>query len=76
MHSPAAFVFSGVHSLSVVLRAGLRLRAWACGTSSLRRRNFYAWAAPVFESGRSLLAIRSNSSLKPTRLRRAAYLGR
>ncbi|MFT4242356.1 MAG: DUF1010 domain-containing protein, partial [Acidovorax sp.] len=33
-------------------------------------------AAPVFKAGRSLLAFGSNSALKPTRLRRAAYLAR
>ncbi|EME9756943.1 DUF1010 domain-containing protein, partial [Serratia marcescens] len=29
-----------------------------------------------FKSGRSLLAFGSNPAFKPTRLRRAAYLGR
>ena len=40
---------------------------WRCAVS---------WAAPFFKSGRSLLAFGSNSAFKPTRLRRAAYLGR
>ncbi|WP_270175458.1 DUF1010 domain-containing protein [Diaphorobacter sp. ED-3] len=36
----------------------------------------FSWVAPVLKSRRSLLAFGSNSALKPTRLRRAAYLGR
>ena len=36
----------------------------------------FSWAAPFFKSGRFLLAFGSNSAFKPTRLRRAAYLGR
>ncbi len=41
-----------------------------------RWRCAFSWAAPFFKSGRSLLAFGSNSAFKPTRLRRAAYLGR
>ncbi|ARU03782.1 hypothetical protein CCO03_02975 [Comamonas serinivorans] len=34
------------------------------------------WAAPLSKSGRFILAFGSNPALKPTRLRRASYLGR
>ena len=36
----------------------------------------FSWAAPVFKSGRSLLAFGSNSAVKRTGLRPAAYFGR
>jgi len=36
----------------------------------------FSWAAPVFKSGRPLLAFGSNSAVKRTGLRPAAYLGR
>jgi len=47
-----------------------------CGAVPLPRRSAFSWAAPFSKVGRSLLAFGSNSALKPTRLRRAAYLGR
>ncbi|GAD22580.1 DUF1010 domain-containing protein [Acidovorax sp. MR-S7] len=48
----------------------------SCSAVPLQWRSAFSWAAPVFKAGRSLLAFGSNSALKPTRLRRAAYLGR
>ena len=48
----------------------------SCSVASLLWHSAFSWAAPVFKSGHSLLAFGSNSALKPTRLRRAAYLGR
>jgi len=39
-------------------------------------RSAFSWAAPFFIAGRSLLAFGSNSALKRTGLRPAAYLGR
>nr|WP_088887641.1 DUF1010 domain-containing protein [Diaphorobacter nitroreducens] len=47
-----------------------------CSNAPLPWRSAFSWAAPVFKSRRSLLAFGSNSALKRTRLRRAAYLGR
>ena len=48
----------------------------ACSAAPLSWPSAFSWAAPVFKSGRSLLAFGSNPAFKPTRLRRAAYLGR
>ena len=48
----------------------------SCSTAPLPWPSGFSWAAPVFKSGRPLLAFGSNFALKPTRLRRAAYLGR
>ncbi|WP_448255318.1 DUF1010 domain-containing protein [Ottowia oryzae] len=48
----------------------------SCSAAPLPWRSAFSWAAPVSKSRRSLLAFGSNSALKPTRLRRAAYLGR
>ena len=48
----------------------------SCSAAPLRWPSAFAWVAPVFKVGRPLLAFGSNSALKPTRLRRAAYLGR
>nr|WP_255355219.1 DUF1010 domain-containing protein [Acidovorax sp. Leaf160] len=36
----------------------------------------FAWAAPISQSGHPFLAFGSHSAFKPTRPRRAAYLGR
>ncbi|WP_448251661.1 DUF1010 domain-containing protein [Ottowia oryzae] len=47
-----------------------------CSTAPLSWPSAFSWAAPFFKAGRSLLAFGSNSAFKPTRLRRAAYLGR
>nr|WP_296016745.1 DUF1010 domain-containing protein [uncultured Acidovorax sp.] len=48
----------------------------SCSAVPLSWPSAFSWAAPFFKSGRSLLAFGSNSAFKPTRLRRAAYLGR
>ncbi|WOO32284.1 DUF1010 domain-containing protein [Diaphorobacter limosus] len=48
----------------------------SCSAASLPWPSGFSWAAPFFKAGRSLLAFGSNSAFKPTRLRRAAYLGR
>ena len=48
----------------------------SCSAAPLSWPSAFSWAAPWSESVRSLLAFGSNSALKPTRLRRAAYLGR
>ncbi|WOO32279.1 DUF1010 domain-containing protein [Diaphorobacter limosus] len=48
----------------------------SCSAAPLPWRSAFSWVAPVLKSRRSLLAFGSNSALKPTRLRRAAYLGR
>ncbi|MCA0441096.1 MAG: DUF1010 domain-containing protein [Proteobacteria bacterium] len=48
----------------------------SCSAAPLSWPSAFSWAAPVFKSGRSLLAFGSNPAFKPTRLRRAAYLGR
>ncbi|WP_448251637.1 DUF1010 domain-containing protein [Ottowia oryzae] len=45
-------------------------------TAPLSWPNAFWWAAPLSKSGRLLLAFGSNPAFKPTRLRRAAYLGR
>ena len=47
----------------------------ACSAAPLSWPSAFSWAAPFFKAGRSLLAFGSNFALKPTRLRRAAYLG-
>ena len=48
----------------------------SCSVAPLPWRSGFSWAAPVFKSGRSLLAFGSNSAVKRTRILRAAYLGR
>ncbi|WP_287806276.1 DUF1010 domain-containing protein [Diaphorobacter sp.] len=48
----------------------------SCSAAPLSWPSAFSWAAPWSKSGRSLLAFGSNSAFKPTRLRRAAYLGR
>ena len=49
---------------------------YSCSAAPLPWPSAFSWAAPVFKAGRPLLAFGSNFALKPTRLRRAAYLGR
>ena len=48
----------------------------SCSAAPLPWPSAFSWAAPFFKAGRSLLAFGSNPAFKPTRLRRAAYLGR
>ena len=48
----------------------------SCSAAPLPWPSAFSWAAPFSKSGRTLLAFGSNSAFKPTRLRRAAYLGR
>ncbi|ACM34763.1 protein of unknown function DUF1010 [[Acidovorax] ebreus TPSY] len=47
-----------------------------CSVAPLSWARSFSWAAPLSKLGRSLLAFGSNPAFKPTRLRRAAYLGR
>ena len=47
----------------------------SCSAAPLPWPSAFSWAAPFFKAGRSLLAFGSNPAFKPTRLRRAAYLG-
>ncbi|WP_082176462.1 DUF1010 domain-containing protein [Acidovorax sp. MR-S7] len=47
-----------------------------CIAAPLSSRSAFSWVAPVFKSGRSLLAFGSNSAVKRTGLRPAAYFGR
>ncbi|MCB1973372.1 MAG: DUF1010 domain-containing protein [Burkholderiaceae bacterium] len=48
----------------------------SCSAAPLSWPSAFSWAAPLFKSGRSLLAFGSNSAVKRTRILRAAYLGR
>ncbi len=48
----------------------------SCSAAPLPWPSAFSWAAPLSKSGRFLLAFGSNPAFKPTRLRRAAYLGR
>ena len=48
----------------------------SCSAAPLRWPSAFSWAAHVFKAGRSLLAFGSNSALKRTGLRPAAYLVR
>ena len=48
----------------------------SCSAAPLPWPSGFSWAAHIFKAGRSLLALGSNPAFKPTRLRRAAYLGR
>ncbi|AVO34538.1 DUF1010 domain-containing protein [Ottowia oryzae] len=48
----------------------------SCSAAPLPWHSAFSRAAPFSKSKRSLLAFGSNSALKPTRLRRSAYLGR
>mgnify|MGYP001193110892 CR=1 FL=1 len=47
-----------------------------CSAAPLLWLNAFSWAAPVFRVGRSLLVFGSNSAVKRTCLRQAAYFGR
>ena len=49
---------------------------YSCSAAPLPWPSAFSWAAPLSKSGRFLLAFGSNPAFKPTRLRRAAYLGR
>ena len=51
-------------------------RYLSCSAAPLSWPSAFSWAAPLFKSGRSLLAFGSNPAFKPTRLRPAAYLDR
>ncbi|WP_156949930.1 DUF1010 domain-containing protein [Simplicispira psychrophila] len=46
-----------------------------CGIAPLPWRGVFSGLAPVVKLGLPVLASGSNSAVKPTRLRRAAYLG-
>ncbi len=48
----------------------------SCSAAPLPWPSAFAWAAPLFKAGRSLLAFGSNSALKRTGFQPAAYLGR
>ena len=48
----------------------------SCSAAPLPWPSAFSWAAPVFKSGRPLLAFGSNSALKRTGFQPAAYLGR
>lgn len=48
----------------------------SCSAAPLLWPSAFSWAAPLSKSGRSLLAFGSNPAFKPTRILRAAYLGR
>jgi len=48
---------------------------YSCSAAPLPWRSAFSWVAPVFKSGRTLLAFGSNSAVKRTRILRAAYLG-
>jgi hypothetical protein len=48
----------------------------SCSAAPLPWPSAFSWAAPFSKAGRFLLAFGSNPAFKPTRLRRAAYLGR
>ena len=48
----------------------------SCSAAPLPWPSAFSWAAPVFKFGRSLLAFGSNSAVKRTGLRPAAYFGR
>ena len=47
----------------------------SCSAAPLPWRNVFSWVACVFKSRRSLLAFGSNSAVKRTGLRPAAYFG-
>ncbi|HMU67150.1 MAG TPA: DUF1010 domain-containing protein [Cellvibrionaceae bacterium] len=47
-----------------------------CSAAPLLWLNAFSWAAPVFRVGRSLLVFGSNSAVKRTCLRQAAYFVR
>ena len=48
----------------------------SCSVAPLSWSSAFSWAAPWSKSGRPLLAFGSNPAFKPTRILRAAYLGR
>ncbi|MGB3882131.1 MAG: DUF1010 domain-containing protein [Diaphorobacter nitroreducens] len=48
----------------------------SCSAAPLLWPSAFSWVAPVFKSGRALVAFGSNSAVKRTGLRPAAYFGR
>ena len=48
----------------------------SCSAAPLQWPSAFSWVAPVFKSGRALVAFGSNSAVKRTGLRPAAYFGR
>ena len=64
-----AFLASSAYPISAI-------SYYFCSTASLFSRSGFSRGAPFSQAGRSLLAFRSNSAVKRTCLRRAAYLGR
>jgi hypothetical protein len=74
------FPFSKVSPLGFRPPAGLRLHVLrqflVSSAAPFPWRSAFSWAALAFKAGRSLVAFGSNSALKPTRQRRATYLGR
>ncbi|HMN55729.1 MAG TPA: DUF1010 domain-containing protein [Ottowia sp.] len=48
----------------------------SCSVAPLPWPSAFSWVAPVFKSGRALVAFGSNSAVKRTGLRPAAYFGR
>ncbi len=48
----------------------------SCSAAPLPWPSAFSWVAPVFKSGRALVAFGSNSAVKRTGLRPAAYFGR
>ena len=74
MFIQTAFSFSSVVQRWVCRFSGLRLLALCFASAALPRwRCAFSQLAPVAKSKLSVLASGSNISVKPTRLRRAAY---
>ena len=69
-----------LRQVQAFLASGARLSSatcyLSCSAAPLPWRSAFSWAASVFRVGRPLLAFGSNSALKRTRQRRAAYLRR
>ncbi|WP_288483127.1 DUF1010 domain-containing protein [uncultured Acidovorax sp.] len=69
-----------LRQVQAFLASGARLSSAtsypSCSAAPLPWPSAFAWAAPLFKAGRSLLAFGSNSAVKRTRILRAAYLGR
>ncbi len=77
LHSSASPCSQGFQAFLAAIACAASAGSYlSCSAAPLLWPSAFAWAAPFSKSERPFLAFGSNSAFKPTRLRRAAYLGR
>ena len=77
LHSSASPCSQGFQAFSASSACAASATSYhSCSAALLRWPSAFSWAAPFSKAGRPFLAFGSNPAFKPTRQRRAAYLGR